>query len=116
MRRARKLHVHRLNDHLMEDEGTGFTNYRSKMAKQWDGYWIHQDLIEYDHPQKYIKAKMDPHSLRLVRPDELVKKGGAILLPNVGATSTKTATRGAAAHLYDLTLEEMAVGCTWIVR
>jgi len=127
-------HRHRMRDHLIEDEETGFTHYRSQMIKRWDGIWTHKSKAEYDHPQKYIRAKADPYALRLVRPDELVEKAGAILSPTIG-NATRPAgytsgftsgfkrseaipyiSRGPAAHLYDLTLSEMAVGCTWIVR
>lgn len=54
-------------DHLVVDDISGFTHYRSEMAYDWDGSLRHRNNLDGRHPQLDVKARRDPAALTDVR-------------------------------------------------
>jgi len=105
-----------VGDHLVRCDETGVVHYRSEMVRRWDGALVHRSQWEPRQPQEYVRAYTDPRTARVIRPEPPVAVPFTGLEITIGGTNTPFPTTGAAAHLFDLTLGEMAVGFSWIVR
>ena len=105
-----------VGDHLMADDITGFIHPASEMRQQWNGLWVHESKYETRQPQEFVRAKSDPGPLKHIRQPAVLEDAVTSLPLYVGNTTVVTDTRGAAQHLYDLSIPDMAIGTTFQVR
>jgi len=114
---------------MVSDE-SGFTHYASEMVRTWDGRWVHKDEWEPRHPQDFVRAKNDPVSLQIVRPNQTVSAvptsaESIVGLLTVGETGIQT-VYGPATHIFDpddlwhqllspIGIGDMEIGTTFIV-
>lgn len=93
----------RSGDYLVMDDFTGMPEWRSKMAKTWDGFLVGVRGNEQEfgrHPQTFVRAKADPKPLVDVRlPDDAVTAYDA-------AIEWTGVTGGVAEHLFVYAIEE----------
>lgn len=48
-------------DHLVKDEESGFTEYASKVGRDYYGVLKRKEQMDAIHPQTFIRAKEDPY-------------------------------------------------------
>jgi len=48
-------------DHLVKDEESGFTEYASKVGRDYYGVLKRKEQMDAAHPQMFIRAKEDPY-------------------------------------------------------
>ena len=107
--------THKVGDWLIEDEESGHIVYRSQVRKIWNGTYRRAKSYETRQPQEFVRAKNDPKALSEVRPAEPAAKACNSIDLFVGST-TVPAPKGPAAHLYDPGVDDMEIGCTFVVR
>jgi len=109
-------HRWRVGDHLVVDDDTGFTRYRSQMRKRWDGALVDAKGFERRQPQEFVQAKSDPYAVSDIRIAAPVSAVCNTIGVYIGATTVRVPTNNAAAHLYDPGVGSMEIGCSLIVR
>lgn len=106
---------HNVGSYLMQDDESGFTEYRENMVKRWDGMWVRKDQFETRQPQEFVQARNDPRPLRHVRPEPLAEPPFLAETPLIGQTKVATPT-GPASHLFSPGVGEMIIGRSFVVR
>jgi hypothetical protein len=100
---------HRVGDHLMVDDESGYTHYASEMVERWDGAFVHHSNNETRHPQEFVKARNDPYPLKDVRPDNFSPVIDNTFEIEVGETTVPTVINGPAAHLFQPGIGKMII-------
>lgn len=111
--------THRVGDHLIIDEESGHTVYRSQVTKIWNGTFRRHKSFEARQPQEFVRARRDPKALTDVRPEAkfaAVNNAICVGVDTIGETNIPVISNGPATHLYDVGIGEAAVGSSFCVR
>ena len=60
---------HRVGQHLVQDEDTGFVHYSDEMTRRWDGAVVHKRNMEYRNPQEFVKPPRESVLAQDIRPE-----------------------------------------------
>lgn len=101
--------THRVGDHLMVDDESGYTHYASEMVERWDGAFVHHTNNETRHPQEFVRARNDPRPLKNVRPDGFSRVIDNTFELEVGETTVSTKLNGPAAHLFQQGIGKLVI-------
>lgn len=109
-------------DWLVRDEESGFTEYASKVRR--DYYGVLTRHPDYAHPQDFIRAKDDPFIGDPQNPPIYVYDVSALNLGNFVGVTTVPAPVGPATHLFnpaaiqasDPGIGDMTIGDSFVVR
>jgi hypothetical protein len=107
-------------DWLVIDQESGVTKYASQVAKDWKGLYVTKEWADEEQPQDFVKPLDDPIPLPFYSPPNTTFDVCNYLPVYIGLTNIPTPrtgpNAGAAAHLYDLGIGEMVIGCSFFVR
>lgn len=105
-------------DWLVRDEESGFTEYASKVRRDYYGVLKRSEQSDPAHPQDFIRAKNDPFIGQPQNPPALVYNTSAYNLGEFVGETIIPVPFGPASHLYppDFGIGAMTIGTTFIVR
>lgn len=109
-------------DWLIRDEESGFTEYASKLSRDYYGVLTRNG--DRPHPQSFVIAKKDPYPVPYTNPPVRVYNVSAYVQGTYVGVTDILAPVGAATHLYNPAalpgynpgIGEMEIGTTFIVQ
>ena len=110
-------HRIRKGDYLAVDDQTGVTHYASEMARDYNGNFVLRATMDPIHPQLFVRALYDPQPVTVFNPAP-PEVPASDFQPYYVGDPTVVVPPAPASFLfpYDLSIPQMAVGSTFVVR
>lgn len=111
-----QTHPYRPGSWLVQDEESGLIRYAEDLTLDFRGRYITRPYADSEHPQDFIKPLDDPAPLPYYNPVYPIQDVCNFLAIYVGNTTIYTQRDGPAEHLFDPGIDEMEIGCSFVVR